>query len=112
MSSLEQTVEDAPRASTLSRKGQRKLFLLGLVASDIIALVLASIVAYLVRFFVGIDLFEESMPTIDFYLNLTAFLVTLWIVLLQRFQLYNMQFLLGGTEEYARVLNACTLAIM
>lgn len=109
---MEQTIPDTRYFTAVSRKTQRKLFLGALVISDVLALALASTFAYGIRFVVGIDLFEESMPTVDLYLRFTVLLVVLWILIFQRFQLYNMQYLLGGTDEYARVLNACTLAIM
>lgn len=109
---MEQTIQGTRYLGAISRKAQRKLFLFSLVISDIVALSLASILAYRVRFLLGIDFFEESMPTIDLYLRITLVFIALWLLLFQRFQLYNTQYLLGGTEEYSRVLNACTLAMM
>lgn len=96
----------------VSRKTQRRLLLLGVLAGDVVSLSVASALAYTFRFRLGLEIFEAVSPSFDFYLRMTVVLVPLWILLFYQFRLYNLHYLLGGTEEYALVLNASTLGMM
>lgn len=95
-----------------SRKMQQRLFLAALVVSDVVALVLASYLAYSFRFLFDIEIFQAVTPSPDFYWRVTALLVPAGLFLFQQFHLYDPHYLLGGTEEYGRVLNAVTFGMM
>ena len=108
---------DLARAETrsiekFSRQAQRHLFLIALFVSDVLALLLASLLAYALRFLFDIDIFEAVTPSPDFYLRLTALLIPGWIFLFYQFRLYDLNYLLGGTDEYGGVLNASTFGMM
>jgi exopolysaccharide biosynthesis polyprenyl glycosylphosphotransferase len=47
-----------------------------------------------------------------FYLQLMVGLIPAWLIFFALYGLYAPRNLLGGTEEYARVVNACTIGIV
>ncbi len=96
----------------LSLRAQRRLYLLGLVLFDVLALGLAFALAYFFRFALDLDIFEVTTLRPEIYLQLFAWLTPFWILLFYLIQLYNIHYLLGGTQEYSRVFNACTLGMM
>ena len=93
-------------------KTQRRLFLLTLFACDLLALSLASAVAYAFRFWLNLEIFDAGDPSPALYLRMTALLIPWWILLFFQYRLYDLHYLLGGTHEYARILNASTLGMM
>lgn len=102
-----------PRSQQMfSRQAQRRLYLLALALSDVFALWLAFGLAYFLRFSLDLELFEVTTLRPEVYLVLFAAINPLWIFLFYLLQLYNPHYLLGGTQEYSRVFNACTLAMM
>jgi exopolysaccharide biosynthesis polyprenyl glycosylphosphotransferase len=96
---------------TTTRRAQQRLFVLMLLLGDALALGLAFAAAYSVRFEFAIALFEES--------DLPQRLPVLWLLLLippcllvfALIQLYDPQYLLGGMQEYARILNATAILV-
>jgi len=96
----------------LSRPTQRRLYLLTLGLSDVFALGLAFALAYFFRFALDLEIFEVTTLQPEVYLWLFASIIPFWILVFYLRQLYNLHYLLGGTQEYSRVLNACTLAMM
>lgn len=83
-----------------------------LIATDMSMVTLAFGLAYWLRFDVKVALSPEVQPIAEEYLLLIAMLVPLWIVLFALMRLYDFQYLLGGTTEYARAMNACTSGMM
>ncbi|HEX6305223.1 MAG TPA: sugar transferase [Anaerolineales bacterium] len=93
----------------VSRATQWRLFSLGLVLSDVIAVGLAFRVAYFFRFELSLGIFYlDVTPPFDFYQRLVLLLIPLWLIIFALTGLYNRHKLLGGTEEYALVFNATT----
>lgn len=108
-------VEALPKPSSrqmLSRHAQRRLYLIALGLSDVLALGLAFGLAFFLRFSLELELFEVTTARPEVYLFLFAVIIPLWLLLFYLLQLYNHHYLLGGTQEYSRVSNACTLAMM
>jgi exopolysaccharide biosynthesis polyprenyl glycosylphosphotransferase len=102
-----------PKAElNISRKTQSRLFIATLLLSDSVAIGAAFAVAYAVRFRAGLPLFQTVIPSPQFYFNLILTLIPFWLLLLAAFGLYNEHNLLGGTREYARAFNACTVGMM
>ena len=100
-------------ASIVPRQWQWRLFKICLVIIDILAVGFAFWLAYFVRFKLSISIFRLDVnPYIDFYQTLSFFLILIWLVLFASFGLYNRQNLLGGTIEYARILNAATAGMI
>lgn len=112
MSTVDPARPQTRRLGTISRKAQRQIFLTALLVGDVIALGLASLLAYVFRFLFEIEIFEAVTPTPDFYVRVTLLLIPLWLVLFKHFHLYDLNYLLGGTHEYGNVVNACTLGVM
>ena len=67
--------------------------------------------AYVIRFQTRLPFFEDVQPSPELHRLLIVLLIPLWILGLGLFQLYNTHYLLGGTQEYARVFNACAVAL-
>ncbi len=95
----------------LSRKQQRLIFILALLFSDAVALSLAFAFAYIVRFQSGLPFFEDAPISRETHLWLAAALLPIWLIVFAFFQLYNLHYLLGGTQEYSRIFNACSVAL-
>jgi exopolysaccharide biosynthesis polyprenyl glycosylphosphotransferase len=98
--------------TVVSRQAQRRVLRAALVVSDGLMLMLAFSLAYWLRFQLGITMSPEIAPSPGFYSRLVATLIPLWLGLLALFGLYDFQYLLGGTAEYARAFNACTSGMM
>lgn len=91
----------------ISRRTQRRLFLVLLVLSDVILLVTAFAAAYAIRFHSGLDVFREDVvPDPSYYARLGFVLVIVWLTLFWAFRLYDQRTLLGGTREYAAIFQA------
>jgi len=86
---------------------------LWLLITDIIAIGLGFVLAYLLRFETNISFFyDQSHPVFDIYYWLVLVLIPVWLIIFNVFKLYDSHFLFGGTHEYARVFNACTTGMM
>ena len=106
------TPADPAAPPALSRQAQRRAFRVALLASDALMLMLAFALAYWLRFHLRLTVAPEIVPSPAFYARLVAALIPLWLGLFALFRLYDFQYLLGGTAEYARVFNACTTGMM
>jgi exopolysaccharide biosynthesis polyprenyl glycosylphosphotransferase len=107
--------DGSPKSSSrqmLARQVQRRLYLSALVLSDVLALGLAFGLAYFLRFSLDLEIFEVTMLRPEVYLVLAAAISPLWILLFYLLRLYDLHYLLGGTQEYSHVFNACTLGMM
>jgi exopolysaccharide biosynthesis polyprenyl glycosylphosphotransferase len=83
-----------------------------LLVSDTLMLLLAFALAYLVRFYSDIPIFQEGVSSIEHYTWLVLMLIPVWLALFALLQLYDFHLLLSGTSEYARALNGCTSGMM
>lgn len=68
--------------------------------------------AYFLRFQSNLPFFDDGLSTPSTFVMLIAVILPLWLVMFALFQLYNIQYLLGGTEEYARVFNASAAVLV
>ncbi|HRQ40398.1 MAG TPA: sugar transferase [Chloroflexota bacterium] len=74
---------------------------------------IAFLLAYFVRFYSALPLFEISIaPVYDYYRNISLFLNPMWVIVFWGFGLYNRRNLLGGTQEYSLIFKAISLGIM
>jgi len=83
-----------------------------LLVSDTLMLLLAFTLAYLVRFYGNIPIFQEGASSLEHYTWLVFILIPVWLALFALLQLYDFHYLLSGTSEYARALNGCTSGMM
>ncbi len=95
----------------ISRQAQWRLFKALLILGDVLALAVSFIFAYVVRFQTSLPFFEDIQPSPELHQMLIVALIPLSLSVFALFQLYNIQYLLGGTQEYARILNACAIAL-
>ena len=89
-----------------SRATQYRLYTLALLVGDAVALAAAFVIAYDIRFFLDLPIFDESGVARGEQLLGALLLIPLCLVIFALFRLYDRQYLLGGTQEYARVFQA------
>ncbi len=96
-----------------ARWAERHFLRLSLAIIDILAIGVGFLLAYLMRFEVGITFFYQPVESpLSFYSSLVFWLFPLWILVFALFRLYDFEVLFGGTWEYAKVFNACTTSMM
>ena len=91
---------------------QRLAVLLALIVSDITMLALAFWSAYFVRFDLRVSFSPEVVASPAFYSTLILVLTPIWFGLFALHGLYDWEHLFGGTLEYSRAFNACTVGAM
>ena len=84
----------------------------GLILADTLALACAFSVAYLIRFKTGIPYFDIPPYSLRFYSTIVFLSLPLWIIVFAVFRLYSLRYLLGGIQEYVRLINACTVGTL
>ena len=101
-----------PKSST-HRWSERHWIYLLLIATDVIAVGMGVLIAYIVRFETEIPFFADSTGSVvDRYSQLAIVLIPAWLLIFAICQLYDSEVLFGGLQEYARVFNACTTVVM
>lgn len=100
-----------PRIGVTQATWQRT-YQLVLLVTDALMLLLAFALAYWVRFYGGITLFQDVLPSINLYMRLVAVLIPVWLLVFALLRLYDFQILLSGASEYARALTSCTSGMM
>lgn len=96
----------------LSLPAQRRALRLVLLASDGAMLILALLTASVLRFGLEITLHPEIDMNQQLYAGVMVALLPIWLACFALSRVYDFRFLLGGTEEYARVFNACSVGIL
>lgn len=87
-------------------KKERSLVVASLVVLDTLAVVLALVLAYYLRF--GLD----QAHKFDVYMRMTAVAVPVFLAIFAYSRLYDTHFLFGGPQEYANVVKACTFGVI
>ena len=99
-------------ARSISKKNQWRLYIAGLLLNDAAILVLSLQFAYLVRFMLGLPIFNLIVnPVPAYYNNLIFILVPIWLGIFAGVGLYQKPKLLGGTTEYALVFKATSIGL-
>ena len=89
------------------RASQWTIFTISLAISDIVTILAAFRLAYIIRFNLSLSIFQlDVTPEISFYRSLMLIILPLWIGLFAIQGLYNRNNLLGGTKEYSHLLNS------
>jgi exopolysaccharide biosynthesis polyprenyl glycosylphosphotransferase len=83
-----------------------------LLVADSLSLAAAMRLAYWIRFELKISVAPGVVPIVDFYQSLTFVIACGCIMLFTFAGLYNWNRLIGGTLEYARAFNACSIAFL
>jgi exopolysaccharide biosynthesis polyprenyl glycosylphosphotransferase len=103
--------QHARSRSILSGPNQRRLLLAGILAADVLALFSAFVFSYLIRFETNMTFFDDVGASAETHRVIIPILIPCWLAVFAVFQLYDFRHLLGGTNEYARVFNACAVAL-
>lgn len=108
--SLSKKVFKATR--NIPRRWQWRLFLAGLIISDLLMIGVAFRFSYYLRFEHPLFFFRQDVLTsFSFYQSLVFVLIPLWLLVFASSGLYNRQNLLGGTQEYALVFNSTMIGM-
>jgi exopolysaccharide biosynthesis polyprenyl glycosylphosphotransferase len=100
-------------SNSIPRILQWRLFIAGLIISDILMSGLAFRLAYFLRFELSLGIFYQNInPPIDFYQRLVFIFIPLWLFIFALLGLYDRQKLLGGTQEYSLVFNGTTIGLV
>lgn len=83
-----------------------------LAVGDALSVAVGFQLAYALRFWTSWAIFREGGIQPQFYLVMIAVLVPCWLLLFAIYGLYNPNHLFGGSDEYTRVFNACTLGML
>ena len=92
----------------------QKIFLLStLVFSDTMTILLASLVAYRIRFTSSLPVFQvDVVPSIEYYQTMTFVLIPVILGIYFVSGLYNPRKILGGTQEYEIVFRATSFGML
>lgn len=98
----------------LTPQSTQKLTLLTLLAfSDLIAVTFGFLLAYVIRFEIGISwMYQPPESPLDFYQTFVFFITPSWLLIFAVFGLYDQKNVFSGMDEYTRVFNACTFGMM
>ena len=100
-------------ADRISSQIQWLFYKLGLIANDLVMMIIAFRLAYFIRFDLDISFFRiDVSPSLLYYSNLIILLLPLWLIIFASVGLYNQQNLLGGTEEYSLVFRATLIGLL
>lgn len=100
-------------SASVPRHMQWKLYIASLVVLDFLMLGLAFRMAYTIRFELGFQLFFQNLePELDFYQNVSTFLIPALLLIFMLQGMYDREKLLGGTKEYSMVFNGLTFGMM
>ena len=87
-------------------KKERRIVVASLVLLDTLAVILALVLAYYLRF--GLD----QPRKFDAYMRMTALAVPTFLAIFAYSRLYDTHLLFGGPQEYANVVKACTFGVV
>ena len=100
-----------PRIGVVLEARLSRLARAGLVVLDALALSAAYALACLLRFYNPWWPYYHTF-SLSFYLGLGLVMLPVWLLLFASFRLYDPEELLGGTREYTRLINACTVGTL
>jgi exopolysaccharide biosynthesis polyprenyl glycosylphosphotransferase len=83
-----------------------------LILSDGLMLISAFALAYWLRFYGGLAVDSTVTPSPMYYARIIAVLLPVLLCVFGLFRLYSFENLLGGTTEYSKAFNGCTVGIM
>jgi exopolysaccharide biosynthesis polyprenyl glycosylphosphotransferase len=111
-SQIIETVATSPARSGARTSRAWGLAIVGIALGDAIAVAISFALAYALRFWGGWEIFREGDVRPEFYAALTGILVCCWLSIFILYGLYNRHNLFGGTQEYIRIFNSCTLSVL
>ncbi len=105
------TLHETQRERTVAalRLGERTGLIIALLATDTLVLSLSFFLAYLLRFQNPLWPYLR-IPSPAHYRQMALVAVPVWLAVLALYRLYDPEEILGGTQEYVQIINACTTA--
>ena len=100
------------RRYNISRATQYRLFLAALFFADVVALTLAFVIAYVIRFQFAWTLFDDTADSREIHIFIAAASLPIWLFVFLLSELYNTHYLFSSTQEYKKVFGACSTAFM
>lgn len=101
-----------PASPAVRVRSERLVLPALLILIDVTAVAIGFALAYVLRFRTGLPVFAlEASASPRLYLQVAALLVPVWILVFTCFRLYDLQVVSAGTQEYARVIQATSLAM-
>ncbi|NTU78927.1 MAG: sugar transferase [Chloroflexales bacterium] len=107
-----ETVIPRARAESDARRQSWRWVLVLVAAGDALCIAGGFALAYVLRFMSDWHIFYDGDLRIGFYTTLTILLIPGWLGIFMLYKLYDRGHIFGGTEEYARLFNACTLGLV
>ncbi len=104
MSIFQASLSTKPRR--LLRRQEHRALIGSLIATDALVVALSFTIAYLVRFELGLTVVSDGTIKPMFYSLIGLALVPGFLAMFNIYGLYQLEHLLGGTNEYARLFNA------
>lgn len=100
-----------PRTKARRRTIGLEQVVLALLVLDAFFISVSFILAYYLRFRSSwLPYYAPFSPS--YYWTLLSLLVPTWLLLFAAYGLYTPRYLFGGTQEYARIVNACAVGVM
>jgi exopolysaccharide biosynthesis polyprenyl glycosylphosphotransferase len=94
------------------RQQEQRMLIAGLLLTDACIVAISFAVSYMVRFHLGLIIFDDGSVNPQFYAFIISLLLPGYLALFRIYGLYDRQNLLGGTTEYARIFNAVTTGLV
>lgn len=103
-----------PRVGRLTRRARNALLVGALVIIDGMVLSAAFLLAYVVRFSLGLPFFyQDAAPSFLYYEGLFfTFILPIWLVLFAGLGMYHLPNLMGGVREYDLAFRATTAGLV
>jgi exopolysaccharide biosynthesis polyprenyl glycosylphosphotransferase len=101
------------RTRRITREREWRLLTLALILNDLLMAGIAFRIAYWLRFELGVTVFEQDALASRTYYELVVVVLTpIWLVIFAGVGLYQRDHLLGGTDEYSRVLRGTSIGVL
>lgn len=106
-------MERAPAKVAISTKQQWRFFQLALAITDIGMIGLALRLAYFIRFYTDLPIFQQQVDEkFPFYQGISLALIPFWTGIFALNSLYNRRNLMGGIQEYSLVFRAVSIGFL
>lgn len=97
----------------LARRSEWRYLRVMLVLVDILMIALAIVLAYWIRFTTDLPLFYSPVEDpLELYSAIVFWLIPVWLVIFAIHRLYDFNTLLGGVDEYVRIVQATSMSMM
>jgi exopolysaccharide biosynthesis polyprenyl glycosylphosphotransferase len=100
------------RPAARSKTARWNLVMAALAAVDGVALVVAFLAAYALRFRAGIPFLATPPHNQEFYTTMAFWAIPVWLGVFALYRLYDRHYLFAGLQEYTRLVSGCTVGVL